>query len=152
MRAVLRTDGGARGNPGPGGAGFVLEDVSGGLIASGGKFLGEVTNNVAEYEALLWGLRVAAERGVSHLTVYSDSELLVKQMNGVYRCKHPNMIPLYKQAKALVKRFDSTDIQHVRREQNADADRLANEAMDARDFVGTVREDVDRPAQGTLFG
>ncbi len=152
MRAVLRTDGGARGNPGPGGAGFVLEDAAGGRIATGGKFLGQVTNNVAEYEALLWGLRVAADRGVSQLTVFSDSELLVKQMNGIYRCKHPNMIPLFKQAQALVKRFDSVAIEHVRREQNADADQLANEAMDARDFVGTERDDVDSPSQGTLFG
>lgn len=152
MKAVLRTDGGARGNPGPGGAGFVLEDVSGTRIACGGKFLGTVTNNVAEYEALLWGLRVAADSAVTHLTVYSDSELLVKQMNGIYRCKHPNMIPLYKQAQTLVKRFDSVAIEHVRREQNADADQLANEAMDARDFVGTVRDDSDCPSQGTLFG
>lgn len=152
MKAVLRTDGGSRGNPGPGGAGFVLEDPAGALIANGGKFLGSVTNNIAEYEALLWGLRVAADRGVRQLTVYSDSELLVKQMNGIYRCKHPNMIPLFKQAQALVKRFDSVAIEHVRREQNSDADQLANEAMDARDFVGTVRDHADHPAQGTLFG
>jgi ribonuclease HI len=129
-----------------------LEDRDGARIATGGKFLGQVTNNVAEYEALLWGLRVAADRGVRQLTVFSDSELLVKQMNGIYRCKHPNMIPLFKQAQALVKHFDSVAIEHVRREQNADADQLANEAMDARDFVGTERDDVDSPSQGTLFG
>jgi len=150
--AILRTDGGSRGNPGPGGAGFVLEDPRGALIANGGKFLGDVTNNVAEYEALLWGLRVAAKRGVKTLTVYADSELLVKQMNGVYRCKHPNMIPLFNQARALVSRFDSVRIVHVRREENAAADRLANEAMDARGSVGTEADTSETPAQGTLFG
>lgn len=152
MNAHLYTDGGARGNPGPGGAGFVLKGESGELITSGGKFLGTVTNNVAEYEALLWGLRVAAERSVARLQVFSDSELLVKQMNGVYRVKHPNMIPLFEQAKQLCTRFESVKVQHVRREANSEADALANQAMDARDFVGLESGSSGAPEQGQLFG
>ncbi|MBU4555506.1 MAG: ribonuclease HI family protein [Actinobacteria bacterium] len=150
MKAVLRTDGGSRGNPGPAGCGFVLETLEGTPISSGGRFLGSVTNNVAEYEALLWGLEVAAAKGVSHLTVLADSELLVRHISGVYKVKHPNMKPLYARACELMRPFTRVEVRHVRREENTVADRLANEAMDARDLVG------DAPAPGesgqsTLF-
>lgn len=143
MKAVLRTDGGARGNPGPAGAGFVLETPEGEYLVGGGRFLGETTNNVAEYEALLWGLETAAERGVTDLVVYADSELLVRQMNGVYRVKHPNMKPLFARAKELAARFAAVEVRHVRREHNTVADAYANEAMDLRDCVG------DAPPPGT---
>lgn len=149
-RCVLRTDGGARGNPGPAGAGFVLSDAEGTRICGGGRFLGETTNNIAEYEALLWGLQCARSRGCETLTVYSDSELVVKQLNGVYRVKHPNMKPLYARACALLGQFRDVRVVHVRREENAEADALANQAMDARTTVG----DADGPAvdgQTTLF-
>lgn len=151
MRAVLRTDGGARGNPGPAGAGFVLETPAGDPIVGGGRYLGEVTNNVAEYEALLWGLEVAAGRGVSELTVYADSELLVRQINGVYRVKHPNMKPLYARAVDLMRRFDHVDVRHVRRADNAVADAYANDAMDARNLVGNAPPPGSADAQSSLF-
>jgi ribonuclease HI len=150
--AVLRIDGGARGNPGPAGAGFVLETSSGEEICVGGRFLGETTNNVAEYQALLLGLEVALARGIDRVVVYSDSELLVKQMNGVYKVKHPNMRPLFARACGLVDRFVSVRVAHVRREQNKRADELANQAMDARRAVGDVGEACeDASGQATLF-
>ncbi len=151
MQATLRTDGGARGNPGPAGIGFVLTGHDEQHIARGGAFIGEATNNIAEYRALLWGLRVADEAGVSVLKVYSDSELLVKQMNGVYRVKHPNMKPLFEQAKSLVARFERVTIAHIRREQNSEADALANEAMDCRGTVGDATGPSRDDAQESLF-
>lgn len=151
MRATLWSDGGARGNPGPAGIGIVLKDAEGAHIARGGAYIGEATNNVAEYEALLWGLRAAAESGVSVLQVYADSELLVKQMNGVYRVKHPNMKPLFEQARKLAAGFDSVTVTHVRRADNAEADALANEAMDCRSTVGDAPDRADDTGQTSLF-
>jgi ribonuclease HI len=150
---ALRTDGGARGNPGPAGAGFVLESPDGTVAARGGRYLGECTNNVAEYEALLWGLAVALEHpgAVSEgLTVYADSELIVKQMTGAYRVKHPNLKPLYERASRLASRFAAVRFKHVRREYNKEADGLANEAMDLREDVGDAPT-TSGGEQGTLF-
>ncbi len=148
---VLYTDGGARGNPGPGGAGWVLLDPHGALLSQGGRFLGTVTNNVAEYEALLAGLRVATAAGCAQLEVRSDSELLVRQMTGAYKVKNAGLKPLFSSACGLVATFDSVRFTHVRREENTEADRLANEAMDACDDVGDAgRAACDHP-QDTLF-
>ncbi|HEX9093042.1 MAG TPA: ribonuclease HI family protein [Coriobacteriia bacterium] len=133
---VLRTDGGARGNPGPAGAGFVLEDPSGVTVRSGGRFLGEATNNVAEYEALVWGLRTALDQGVRDIQVRADSELVVKQVNGHYRVKNAGLAPLHAEACALLSRFASAKVVHVRRAENEAADALANEAMDLRGEIG----------------
>lgn len=135
-RFVLRTDGGARGNPGPAGAGIVLISPSGDVVRSGGRFLGAATNNVAEYAALLWGLSVAAECGVRRLEVRADSELVVRQMNGHYRVRNAGLVPLHAEATQLLARFESVRIVHVRREENAAADALANAAMDERGHVG----------------
>jgi ribonuclease HI len=149
-RFTLRTDGGARGNPGPAGAGFVLEDEGGAIVRSGGRFLGVATNNVAEYEALIWGMRTADAHGVRRLRVCADSELVVKQLNGAYRVKNEGLKPLFAKASALLKHFESVDVVHVRREHNAAADALANEAMDLRADVGDgVAEGPD--PQGSLF-
>lgn len=147
---TLRTDGGARGNPGPGGAGFVLEDETGATVRRGGRFLGAVTNNQAEYEALVWGLETALDHGVARLRVCADSELVVRQMNGVYRVKNAGLRPLFSKAQELLRRFDSAEMVHVRREMNAAADELANIAMDER---ATVGDGVDRddPPLGALF-
>jgi len=147
---TLRTDGGARGNPGPGGAGFVLEDSSGAVVRCGGRFLGSVTNNVAEYEALIWGMETALDQGVSRLKVCADSELVVRQMNGIYRVKNEGLKPLFARAQALVRRFGSVEIVHVRREQNVAADELANAAMDGCTTVGDG-VDPENPAQPPLF-
>lgn len=147
---TLRTDGGARGNPGPGGAGFVLEDPSGAVVRSGGRYLGSVTNNQAEYEALIWGLKTAIDQGVSELRVCADSELVVRQINGQYRVKNEGLKPLFAQAQALLRKFASASVTHVRREQNAAADALANEAMDCRSVVGDG-VDPETGGQGALF-
>ncbi len=149
--ATLRTDGGARGNPGPAGAAFVLEDESG-RIAWGGRFLGETTNNVAEYEALVWGLENALEAEIDEVLVLMDSELIVKQLLGEYKVKSAGLKPLFLKAMELRRRFSRFDVRHVRREENALADALANEAMDARAHVG---EPLCTPggsaSQGSLF-
>jgi ribonuclease HI len=152
-RFLLRTDGGARGNPGPAAAAFVLESPDGSVLTSGGKFLGETTNNVAEYEALLWGLRNAIDREARPLTVHSDSELMVRQLEGRYRVKNEGLTPLYEEARRLIARLGDVRVVHVRREDNRDADRLCNEAMDCRGSVGDACEPGEAgPAQGTLFG
>jgi ribonuclease HI len=151
-RFALRTDGGARGNPGPAAAGFVLTAPDGSTIARGGRFLGSATNNVAEYEALLWGLRTALERAATPLTVYSDSELVVRQLEGRYRVKNEGLKPLYTEAKRLLGRLGDVRVVHVRREENKEADALVNEAMDCRGTVGDAGEPSSESSQGTLFG
>jgi ribonuclease HI len=95
-------------------------------------YLGRATNNVAEYQALLHALRHALERGARRVRVFSDSELVVRQVNGTYRVKHADMVPLHRQASALMRRFDEAVVAHVRREQNREADRLANRALDEK--------------------
>jgi ribonuclease HI len=127
--AVANIDGGARGNPGPGGYGVRIERDDGTVVELK-QPLGLCTNNVAEYRALLAALAWAVEHGIRTLLVRSDSELLVKQMRGEYRVKNPRLQPLYDEAQALVRRLDRVKFEHVRREDNRDADRLANEAMD----------------------
>ena len=148
---ILYTDGGARGNPGPAGAGWVLLAPDGAVLSEGGVFIGTATNNVAEYEALLAGLRVAGAEKCARVEVRSDSELLVRQMTGAYKVKNAGLKPLFTSACALVATFQSVRFTHVRREQNTDADRLANEAMDACGDVGDAeRAAHDRP-HDTLF-
>jgi ribonuclease HI len=127
--AVANIDGGSRGNPGPAGYGARIQ-CAGGAVVELKESLGITTNNVAEYRGLLAALGWAAEQGVETLHVRSDSELLVKQMRGEYRVKSPGLQPLYDQARALARRIGRVTFEHVRREFNQDADRLANEAMD----------------------
>jgi len=149
--AVLRTDGGSRGNPGPAGAGFVIER-EGEIVCRGGSFLGTQTNNAAEYEALIWGLENVSKLGFSEVTVYADSELLVKQVNGAYRVKNEGLKPLFGKVVVLLRGFSKTRVEHVRREQNAEADAMANEAMDARVTVGNPACAPHGEApQGSLF-
>jgi ribonuclease HI len=128
--ALLWTDGAARGNPGPAGAGIMLKTAAGEVLAAEGAFLGHTTNNVAEYRALLLGLERALELGVRRVEVRADSELLIKQLKGEYRVRSEGLRPLYEQAQGLLRRFDATRLLHVRREHNAEADRLANEGID----------------------
>jgi ribonuclease HI len=127
---VAYIDGGARGNPGPAGYGVRIEDELGGVITELNGFLGSATNNVAEYNGLLAALRYARDNGHRKVRIKSDSELLVKQMRGEYRVKNAGLQPLYHQAQALAEAFERIVYEHVRREQNKDADRLANLAMD----------------------
>ena len=131
MKARLFTDGGARGNPGPAAYGYVLEDEHGEVLAARGKAIGIATNNVAEYSALLAGLRKAAELGVTELEVVSDSELMVKQMAGQYKVKNAGLRVLWEEALELARAVGRVHYTAVRREHNELADRLVNEALDA---------------------
>jgi len=128
----IHIDGASRGNPGEAGFGVHVEDARGAPVASLYGYLGKATNNVAEYEALLHALRFARDRGALEVRVFSDSELVVKQMNGLYKVKHPDMRALHQKARALLSHFRSARLEHVRREQNKDADRLANQALDEK--------------------
>jgi ribonuclease H / adenosylcobalamin/alpha-ribazole phosphatase len=131
VKAVLYTDGGARGNPGPAAYGFVLEAEDGDVLAAEGARIGEATNNVAEYSGLIAGLKRATELGVTDLQVRSDSELMVKQMRGEYRVKNAGLRPLSVEAARLGRDLGSVVYVHVRRERNELADRLVNDALDA---------------------
>lgn len=127
---VLRVDGGSRGNPGPAGYGVVVSDPAGTVLDHLHGSLGIQTNNYAEYCGLIAGLRYALEHGARCVRVYADSQLLVRQMQGRYTVKSPNLRPLHEQAQRLVSQIPDFGIAHVRREQNREADRLANLAMD----------------------
>ncbi len=131
MKAVLYTDGGARGNPGPAAYGFVLEADDGDLLAAEGVAIGSATNNVAEYSGLVAGLTRALELEVGELEVRSDSELMVKQMRGEYKVKNEALRALNVQAARLARLVGEVRYVHVRREKNELADRLVNEALDA---------------------
>ena len=130
MKARLSTDGGARGNPGPAAYGYVLEAEDGTVLDARGEAIGVATNNVAEYRALVEGLRKAIELGVRELDVVSDSELLVKQMTGEYRVKNEALRELSLTASQLARRLAGVTYTAVRREHNELADRLVNEALD----------------------
>lgn len=150
-RPFLYTDGGARGNPGPAGIGFVVF-LGNEIVCEAGVFLGNTTNNVAEYQALIWGLENVAALGHSEVSVRADSELIVKQLTGVYRVKQPHLKPLAERASQLLRSFASWDIAHVRREKNKEADALVNAAIDARAPVGRpVCAHGAADAQGSLF-
>jgi ribonuclease HI len=127
---VAYIDGGARGNPGPAGYGVRIEQPDGTLLAELHGALGIATNNVAEYNGLLAALRWAVEYGEREVHIRSDSELLVKQMRGEYKIKHPGLRPLAAHARLLCMQLDRVEFEHVRREQNTEADRLSNLAMD----------------------
>ncbi len=123
-------DGGSRGNPGPAGFGVYIQDAHGESIGELSEFLGKKTNNFAEYSGLLAALNFALEQGYSRLKVVSDSELMVKQIKGQYRVNSSDLRPLYEEAKQRIARLGSFQIQHVLRDKNKNADRLANLAMD----------------------
>lgn len=126
----MNVDGGARGNPGPAAIGVVVRDADGVVVESVGETIGATTNNVAEYRALLRGVELAAAHGATELELVGDSELVVRQIEGRYKVKNAAMKDLHAQAVKALADFDDWSIRHVRREQNADADRLVNEALD----------------------
>jgi ribonuclease HI len=127
---TAHVDGGARGNPGPAGYGVAIQDASGHPIAELSEYLGRRTNNYAEYQGLLAALRYATEHQIKALKVISDSELMVRQMKGIYKVRHPELRKLYDEAQQLVRRLEHFEISHALREHNQTADRLANQAMD----------------------
>jgi ribonuclease HI len=123
-------DGGSRGNPGPAGYGAVVTGPTGKVVARLSRYLGHQTNNFAEYQGLIAVLQWAVDNGKKRLRVVSDSELMVKQMKGVYKVKHPGLLPLWQQARRLASQLSGFEMRHTLRGGNKEADRLANEAMD----------------------
>ena len=135
----MRTDGASRGNPGLAAVGVVIEDDQGTRLRTFHRFIGTATNNEAEYQALIDGLKAVAEWKPDRLEIYLDSKLVVEQIKGTYRVKKPELQPLYKEATRLLGGFEDVEIKHVEREENKGADKLANLALDAR-----VRKEAPR--------
>jgi ribonuclease HI len=131
VKVVVHVDGGARGNPGPAAAAAVVSTPDGEVLDEASEFLGVATNNVAEYRGLLLGLARARALGADEVEVVNDSELVAKQVNGQYRVKHPAMRPLHLEATQALREFASWSIRSVPRAQNAEADALVNQALDA---------------------
>jgi ribonuclease HI len=129
-KLTVNVDGGARGNPGPAAIGAVVRDAGGEVLEERGERIGRATNNFAEYRALLLGIELAAAHGADELELVGDSELIVRQVEGRYKVKDATMKELHAQVKAALQPFARWSIRHVRREQNADADRLVNAALD----------------------
>jgi ribonuclease HI len=127
---IVACDGAARGNPGPAGIGVQITTEDGEVLAEIGRGIGEATNNVAEYTAVIEGLSLASELGASSVTLRSDSQLLVNQLAGSYRVKTPHLQPLHRRVRGLAAGFERIAFEHVRREDNLEADRLANEGVD----------------------
>ncbi len=163
---VAHSDGGARGNPGPAGYGVVIQDETGKKVAALSEYLGHQTNNFAEYQGLIAALEYALKHGPKALKLISDSELLVRQIKGIYKVKSPTLQDLHARAKELIAQLDWFSIGHALREHNQEADRLANDAMDKgmgrsvkpstpvvqvqTEFEGIVREGRIELRNGTL--
>ena len=137
---TVYTDGGSRGNPGPAAAGFILAYPSGNQIQAKALFLGQTTNNVAEYTAIVKALEAAKQIGAKRLAVFSDSELLVKQVNGQYKVKSEQIRPLFQQAVKLINEFEDCKVKHITRDKNKQADELVNQALN-------LEQDIDVRAQ-----
>ncbi len=164
---IAHSDGGARGNPGPAGFGVVIKDNTGKKIAGLSEYLGHQTNNFAEYQGLIAALEYAVQHGPKALKVISDSELLVRQIKGIYKVKNATLQDLHARAKQLIAKLDWFSIDHAMREHNQEADRLANEAMDKgsgrvarapspaiqlapQEFEGIVQDGTIKLLNGTL--
>jgi len=143
---TVEFDGGSRGNPGPAGIGVVLRAQDRTPLVTLGKFIGRATNNVAEYNALITALNEAKKLGAKSIIIRGDSELIIRQMLGEYRVKHPDLKPLYEEARHLLHQFDHAKIEHNLRHKNELADKLANLAMDCKGEVHDADETpLDRP-------
>jgi ribonuclease H / adenosylcobalamin/alpha-ribazole phosphatase len=127
---VVHTDGAARSNPGPAGIGVVVTTEDGRVLEELGEGIGPATNNVAEYRAAIVGLELAAEHGAKKVLLRSDSRLVIEQLAGRWKVKHPTLQRLHEEARALIKGFEKVTLEHVRRERNKEADRLANQGVD----------------------
>lgn len=149
MKGILHADGGARGNPGPAGIGVVLKDPSGNVIGEIAEGIGHATNNVAEYKALIAGLEMALAKGVRDIDIFLDSELVVSQLKGDWKIKKDTLRALAIQARRLMGRFESSSISHVPREENSDADKLANQGMDQAAFDADL--DAEAPPEQQSF-
>jgi ribonuclease HI len=129
---ILNTDGGARGNPGPGACAYVLKNLQGNVVAEGSTYLGVCTNNEAEYQGLILGLEHASKEATQDLEILMDSELVVKQLKGLYRVKEPRLQKLFQQVETLEKKFSTVNYLHIPREKNTEADKLVNKELDAQ--------------------
>ena len=137
MRLLIHTDGAARGNPGPAGAGAILRDAATGeVLAEVAQGLGRATNNVAEWTAVRLALEEARRLGASRVDLRMDSELVARQITGIYRVKHPDLKPIHAEVMAMLRGFDGYTVGHVPRELNKDADRLSNVAIDGPSIPG----------------
>ena len=141
-KIVAYIDGGSRGNPGPAAAGYCIKNSSGSKIEAKAFFLGKATNNVAEYTAFVKALEAAKQIDAKQLMVFSDSELLVRQINGQYKVKSEQIIPLFQTATTLLEHFDNWKVQHITREKNKEADKLVNQALDLKRDVENLPEPV----------
>ena len=144
-RLTLEFDGGSRGNPGPAGIGVVIRAEDGTPVFTLGRCIGRATNNVAEYRALITALEQALHLGASKILIRGDSELIIKQMRGEYRVKHPDMKSLYEEAQSLIRKFDDAKIEHNLRHKNELADKLVNLSLDRKADVS----DIDAPVTAT---
>jgi len=151
-KIIAHIDGGSRGNPGPAAAGFTLEDSAGTQLQAKGLVLGRATNNVAEYTGLVKALEAALHIGTEQLVVFSDSELLVRQINGEYKVKSKLLKPFYQQAVSMLDSFESWQVRHVRRENNVEADKLVNQALDAGHDVETKCQPTARKKKPIRLG
>jgi ribonuclease HI len=138
---TLEFDGGSRGNPGPAGIGVVVRAADRTPLVTLGRYIGKATNNVAEYTALITAMKEAQKLGATKVRIRGDSELVVRQMTGAYRVKHPDLVPLHRQARELFESFDVATIEHNYREKNELADQLGNLAMDRRADVTAAQID-----------
>ncbi|MBI2975285.1 MAG: ribonuclease HI family protein [Deltaproteobacteria bacterium] len=129
-RLIINTDGAARGNPGPASLGVVIKNADGHVVRELSAYLGEMTNNQAEYKALIAALETAAEIGAESIAIFADSELMVKQVKGLYKVKNEGLKPLFDEVKGLLRKFKNCNIEYVPREKNKEADKLANLAID----------------------
>ena len=129
-KLIIYTDGGARGNPGPAGIGAIIYDADKNILAELSEYIGIATNNQAEYRAVILAIKKALEIEAQELEFFLDSELVVKQLNGEYRVRNKDLMPIFLEIKNYLKNFSQVSFSHVRRELNKEADRLANEAMD----------------------
>ncbi|RJR26943.1 reverse transcriptase-like protein [candidate division WWE3 bacterium] len=131
IRLVLNTDGGARGNPGPAAIGVVIKNHEGTVIKEIGKYIGEKTNNEAEYEAIIEGLSAALEKKASIVDCYLDSEFVVNQLKGVYKVKNERMQVLWEKTKSIEKKFKTVSYTHILRDKNKEADKIVNQVLDS---------------------
>jgi len=149
---VAYTDGGARGNPGPAGFGVYVTDQRGNRVVGLSDYLGQQTNNYAEYSALIAALEWALRNEHRAVQVVSDSELMVKQLRGIYKVRNENLQPLFEKAQKLIAQLEWFEVKHVLREQNREADRLANEAMDKGSGRAKVAAQEKEPSSGIYQG
>ena len=149
-KVVVHVDGGSRGNPGPAAAAAVATAPDGSALGERARYIGEATNNVAEYKAIQLGIELARELGASEIELVNDSQLVARQIGGEYKVKHKGLMPLFTETMAALREFDRWSVRDVRREQNERADQLVNEELDRQGGGGAGDEDEDEPPEAEI--